>query len=99
MTIVLCAKGYPNSYKKNLKIKNVSKIKLSKKDYIFHAGTKLINNELRSDGGRVLNITRIGSNFKKIRKKIISNIKKLNWKEGFYRKDIGWKVIGKNENY
>jgi phosphoribosylamine---glycine ligase len=99
MTIVLCSKGYPGKYINSLKINNINKIKLSKTDYIFHAGTKLLNDELRSNGGRVLNITSMGSNFLKIRKKIILNIKKLNWKHGFYRKDIGWKVINKNENY
>ena len=56
-------------------------------------------NEIRSDGGRVLNITSIGNNFKNIRRRIISIIKNLNWTQGFYRKDIGWKVINKNENY
>ena len=93
MTIVLCAKGYPVTYKKNLKIENIKKLKLSKKEYIYHAGTKILNNELRSNGGRVLNITSLGNNFLKIRNKIISIISKLNWKDGFYRKDIGWKVI------
>jgi phosphoribosylamine--glycine ligase len=98
MTIVMCAKGYPGKYKKNLKIKNINKLKTSQKDFIYHAGTQFYKNELRSNGGRVLNITSIGDNFLKIRKKIISNIKKLKWKEGFYRKDIGWKVINKNAN-
>ena len=93
MTIVVCAKGYPGKYKKNLKIKNINKIKASKKDFIFHAGTHFYKDELRSNGGRVLNITSMGNNFLKIRDKIIKNIKKLNWKQGFYRKDIGWKVI------
>jgi phosphoribosylamine--glycine ligase len=93
MTIVLCAKGYPSNYKKNLIIKNINKIKLTKNDYIYHAGTYYKSNYLFSNGGRVLNLTTIGKNFKKIRKKIISNLKKLNWKKGFYRKDIGWKVI------
>ena len=41
MTIVLCAKGYPGSYKKNLLINNIKKIKLSKSDFIYHAGTKI----------------------------------------------------------
>ena len=41
MTIVLCSKGYPGKYKKILKIKNINKIKLSKKDFIYHAGTNL----------------------------------------------------------
>ena len=93
MTIVLCTKGYPGSYKKNLKIKNYKKIKLSKSDFIYHAGTKFLDNELISIGGRVLNITSIGYSFFEIRKRIISLIKNLNWKNGFYRKDIGWKVI------
>ena len=51
------------------------------------------NGKLISNGGRVLSISEIGSNFLNIRKKIIKIIKKLNWKAGFYRKDIGWKVI------
>ena len=99
MTIVLCAKGYPGSYKKNLQIDNINKIKLLKTDFIYHAGTKLTMNKLRSNGGRILNITSIGNNFFKIRKKIILIIKKLNFKNIFYRQDIGWKVIDKNENY
>ena len=95
MTIVLCSKGYPGNYRKNLEIKNIKKVNLTKKDFIYHAGTKIIKNKLRSIGGRVLNITSNGVNFLKIRRKIILIIKKLNWKNGFYRKDIGWKVIDK----
>ena len=68
---------------------------LSNNDYIYHAGTKYINNVLLNNGGRVLNITSIGNNFKNIRNKILFYIKKINWKYGFYRKDIGWKVIKK----
>ena len=98
MTIVLCSKGYPGKYKKNIIIKNLDKIRSTKKDYIYHAGTKFKNKELLSVGGRVLNISSIGNDFLMIRKKIISTIKKINWKNGFYRKDIGWKVIDKNES-
>jgi phosphoribosylamine--glycine ligase len=99
MTVVLCSKGYPGKYKKNLTINNIDKLKLSKKDFIYHAGTKFYKKKLRSNGGRVLNITSVGNNFLKIRKKIISIINKIDWKKGFYRKDIGWKVIDKDENY
>ena len=98
MTIVLCSKGYPGNYKKNKKIININKIKLSKNDFIFHAGTKIKKREILSNGGRVLNVTSIGKNFFNIRKKIIKIIKKLNWQDGFYRKDIGWRVINKNAN-
>ena len=93
MTIVLCSKGYPGVYKKNKVIKNYSKINITKNNFIFHAGTKFLNNELVSNGGRVLNITSTGSQFKKIRNNIFKIIKRINWKSGFFRKDIGWRVV------
>ena len=95
MTVVLCSKGYPGKYKKNKTIKNLDRIKLSKNDFIYHAGTKLENNQLKSNGGRVLNITSVGTDFLNIRKKIIKIIKNINWKGGFFRRDIGYKVINK----
>ena len=93
MTIVLCSKGYPGKYKKKIIIKNLNKVKLMKKDSIFHAGTILKNGNFFSNGGRVLNITSTGTNFLAIRKNIIKLIRKINWKSGFYRDDIGWRVI------
>ena len=95
MTIVLCAKGYPGNYKKNIVIDNIKKIKISSNKMIFHAGTKFENGKLLSTGGRVLNFTCIGKSFFEIRKQAIQLIKKLNWKNGFFRKDIGWKIIKK----
>jgi len=93
MTVVLCAKGYPGIYKKKLHIKNLDKIQLDKNSKIFHAGTIKKENKLLSNGGRVLNITSRGKKLKDVRKKIYKIIKKINWKKGFYRKDIGWRVI------
>ena len=92
MAIVLCAKGYPNKYKINKSI-NLKKIKLNRRSFIFHAGTKLKNNSLVSNGGRVLNIIVLGNNFSRIRNQIFKIIKKINWKGSFFRKDIGWRVI------
>ena len=99
MTIVLCSKGYPGKYKKNIKLDNIKNLRLSKNDYIFHAGTKILNNNFFSSGGRILNITSTGNNFFKIRNNILKILKKLKNKNVFFRKDIGWKVINKNENY
>ena len=93
MTIVLCSKGYPGNYKKEIRIKNLNQIKLTKKDQIYHAGTKYNKNEIVSNGGRVLNVTSTGKNFLNVRNRIIKIIKKIDWKAGFYRKDIGWRVI------
>ena len=93
MTIVLCSKGYPGKYKKNIRINNLNNLKLKKNIFIFHAGTKLFQNKIYSIGGRVLNITSVGNNLAKAREDIIKIIKKINWKSGFFRKDIGWKII------
>ena len=98
MSIVICAKGYPGSYKKNIKLDNINKINFTKKNFIYHAGTKIINNKIKSSGGRILNVSSIGNSFFQIRNKIIRNIKMLKIKDSFYRSDIGWKVIIKNEN-
>ena len=94
MTIVLCSKGYPNKYITNKKI-ILRKTKLSKNSFIFHAGTKRKNNLIFSSGGRVLSIVALGNNFLNIRNQIFKIIKKINWKFGFFRKDIGWRVIKK----
>jgi len=93
MTIVVCSKGYPGNYPKGKIIKNLNKIKLDQNSTIFHAGTKYINKNFISNGGRVLNVTTTGYKFSEIRKKIIKIIRKLKWKHGFFRKDIGWRVI------
>ena len=92
MTAVICAKGYPNKFKIN-QIINLEKIKLKKKSFIFHASTIFKNNLLLSNGGRVLNIVVLGNTFSRIRNQIFKIIKKINWKYGFFRKDIGWRVI------
>ena len=94
MAIVLCSRGYPGEYKKNKKI-DLKNFKDKKNVFIFQAGTKILNNNLVSSGGRVLNIVAKGENFLKIRKIIIQNLKKINWRNGFFRKDIGWRVIKK----
>ena len=93
LCIVLCSKGYPEKYKSNIEIENLEQINLNKNEFIFHAGTKKENNKIFSDGGRVLNFVVMSKSFKENRDKSIKIIKEINWKNGFYRKDIGFKVI------
>jgi phosphoribosylamine---glycine ligase len=95
LCIVVCSKGYPDEYKKNILINNIKKIKQKQNQYCFHAGTKKNGKNIYSNGGRVINYVCLSDNFKDSREKIINNIKKLNWKGGFFRKDIGYKVIDK----
>ena len=93
ITIVLCAKGYPGNYLKNSEIKNLNRIDINESNQIFHAGTYEKNKRIFSMGGRVLNITSKGSNLKDARDMSLQNLKKINWEDGFYRKDIGWRAI------
>ena len=93
LCIVLCSKGYPDKFKKDILIKNLNKIKLDNNEYCYHAGTKIIEEEVYSNGGRVLNFVCVSEDFYISRNKIFDLIKLLNWKGGFFRKDIGYKVI------
>ena len=95
LCIVLCSKGYPESYKKNIDIPNLQKIKSSNNNFIYHAGTKISDNAILAVGGRVLNFVSISDNYLDSRNEAINQIEKLNWKNGFYRSDIGFKVIDK----
>ncbi len=93
LCVVLCTKGYPNNYKKNLEIHKLEKIKVGEKQFIFHAGTKIDKGKYFSDGGRVLNIVCISDTFKESKNVAYSILKKINWTDGFYREDIGYKVF------
>jgi phosphoribosylamine---glycine ligase len=93
LCVVLCSNGYPDKYKKNIEINNIEKINKDDENYLFHAGTKIIDKKLYAVGGRVLNFVSLSKNFFTSRKNIHKNINKLNWPDGFYRKDIGYKVI------
>ena len=93
LCVVLCSKGYPGEFDKNLPIANIDKINLDNDEYCYHAGTKLIKNEVCAVSGRVLNFVCISDNFKESRKKILQKISFLKWDKGFFRKDIGYKVI------
>jgi len=93
LCIVICSKGYPGKYSNDILIENTDKLDLNQGDFIYHAGTKKIENKIYSNGGRVINFVSLSSNFKESRDKIFNHISKLNWSGGFFRKDIGYKVI------
>ncbi len=91
--IVLCSKGYPENYEKNILIENLEKFKNDDHQFIFHAGTKFENSKYYSVGGRVLNFVSLDVDFKNARKKSLDCIKRLKWQNGHFRNDIGYKVI------
>jgi phosphoribosylamine---glycine ligase len=91
--IVLCSKGYPEKYENNIEICDLKKINLEENQFIFHAGTKKVQSKIFSNGGRVLNFVIRSKNLKLGREKVIKLIHQLNWRNGFFRKDIGYKII------
>ncbi len=93
MCIVLCSKGYPDEYNKEVEIKNLEKKNNFNDKFIFHAGTKSIDGKILAIGGRVLNFVNTSNSYLESRREIINEINELNWEEGFFRSDIGYKVI------
>ncbi len=95
LCIVLCSKGYPDKFTNNIKIDNLNNLILNNNDFIFHAGTIGKGNEIFSNGGRVLNFVSLSNSFKSSRERALKLIEQLNWENGFFRKDIGFKIIDK----
>ena len=90
--IVLCSNGYPDSYKKNVIINGLKNLKINRNEYIFHAGTVIKDDKYLAIGGRVLNVIVTTENFKNSKDKAIKILNDLDWKGGFFRKDIAYKV-------
>src|SRR6056300_1142432 len=80
--IVLCSKGYPDKFRKNIEIDNLELLNLDKKNFCFHAGTKIIDDKIKSNGGRVLNFVSISNDLKFARSNILKNLDLLNWDNG-----------------
>jgi len=93
LCIVLSSKGYPDKFESNIEIKNLDTLETNLKNYVFHASTKNINKIVYSNGGRVLNFVSVSNEYKDSRRKALEMINKLNWPNGYYRKDIGYKII------
>ncbi len=86
-TVVLVSKGYPEDYEKGKQISHIQDIENS---IVFHAGTKDVNGELLTNGGRVLAITSIGNNLKDALDTSFDNAMKIDFEGKYFRKDIGW---------
>ncbi len=91
--VVLCSKGYPEKFENKIQINDLKQLKLLENQNIFHAGTLKTKTGIVSNGGRVLNFVSISDDFSRCRVEAISLIKKLNWRNGYFRGDIGHKVI------
>ncbi len=92
LTVVMAAKGYPNDYVKGTEIKGLDQ-DFSEDLQVFHAGTAMSNGKLVANGGRVLNVSALGKTAAEAQQKAYAAVDKINWPEGFCRRDIGWRAI------
>jgi phosphoribosylamine--glycine ligase len=90
-TIMVVSGGYPEDYDKGNVITGIENVADS---IVFHAGTKLENGKVVSNGGRVLAVTSYGNNFQEAIKKSYQNIDKLHFDKMYFRKDIGFDLLG-----
>ena len=93
MTVVMAAKGYPGSYSKGTEIDGLDAAVADSDTQIFHAGTRTEDGKTLAVGGRVLNVTSKGQDLNAARDKAYAALKKIDWEEGFYRRDIGWRAL------
>jgi phosphoribosylamine--glycine ligase len=97
LTVVMAANGYPGTPLKGTEIKGLDAAKLVPNVEIFHAGTRRDGARLLADGGRVLNVTGRGRTVSEARDAAYAAIEKIDWPDGFYRKDIGWRALQRSE--
>jgi phosphoribosylamine--glycine ligase len=92
MTVVMAARGYPGDYVRGSEIRGLDAA--VEGVTIFHAGTRIQNGRVFADGGRVLNVTASGATLEEARARAYAAIDRIDWPEGFCRRDIGWRVLG-----
>ena len=94
LCVVMAANGYPGSYEKGTEIKNTAALEYIQDVVLFHAGTMRDNSgAMVNSGGRVLGITGIGDTIAAAQSKAYEGVDKINWPDGFCRRDIGWRAI------
>lgn len=94
LTVIMATKGYPGSYGKGSEIKGAEGID-SYMLHVFHAGTQRDGERLLAAGGRVLNVTALGGTVKEAQSRAYQGVDRIDWPEGFCRRDIGWREIAR----
>lgn len=93
LTVVMAANGYPGPYNKGSEIRGIGAAERLPSTKVFHAGTKQEDGHLLAIGGRVLNVTSLGPNVSGAQAAAYEAVGKIEWSDGFYRRDIGWRAV------
>ncbi len=97
ITIVFANQGYPGAYKSGAEIRGIERANEIEGVTVFHAGTRRDGDRIVSNGGRVLNVTALGKSVTEARERAYKAIALIEWPEGFYRSDIGWRAIAREK--
>jgi phosphoribosylamine--glycine ligase len=95
LTVVIATQGYPGYYAKGSEIRGLEKAASVEDVVIFHAGTKMQDGRCVADGGRVLGVTALGATVEAAQQRAYQAVDLIDWPEGFCRRDIGWRAIGR----
>ncbi|MFA3791004.1 phosphoribosylamine--glycine ligase [Aliiglaciecola sp. SL4] len=95
--VVLAAGGYPGSYAKGEEILGLD-LASQIEGKVFHAGTKLVDNKVTTNGGRVLCATALGNSVTEAQKNAYNLVNKINWDGMFYRDDIAYRAIAREQD-
>jgi phosphoribosylamine--glycine ligase len=93
MGVVMSSIGYPESYETGKEIFGLDRLTERKGTKVFHSGTRLKNNDVLTNGGRVLCVTALGDDLKQSNRNAYSAVEEIVWDGKYYRKDIGFRVI------
>jgi len=97
LTVVMAAKGYPGDYEKGSEIRGLDEAASVEGVEIFHAGTMAREGRIFANGGRVLNICALGRDVREAQARAYEAVRRIDWPGGFYRHDIGWRAIAREE--
>jgi len=93
ITVALATKGYPAAYHSGSEIRGIDRANDVEGVTVFHAGTKRDGARLVAAGGRVLNVTATGSTLKEAQIRAYEAVDRIDWPQGFCRRDIGWRAL------
>ena len=85
--------GYPESYETGKEISGLDALFDKDDTKVFHSGTLIENNNILTNGGRVLCVTALGDNLIQSKVNVYSAVKQIDWDGKYYRKDIGFRVM------
>jgi phosphoribosylamine---glycine ligase len=95
LTVVMATKGYPGDYTNGSEIRNLAAASQVEGVQIFHAATERRDGKLIATGGRVLNVTALGSTVAQAQQRAYRAVDLIDWPEGFCRRDIGWRALNR----